>query len=33
MGDRNYSGIQMPRNQKPQPLKSGLKMGVTQLPL
>jgi hypothetical protein len=30
---RIYSGIQMPKNQNPQLLKSGLKIGVTQLPL
>jgi hypothetical protein len=28
-----HSGIQIPRNQKPQLLKSGLKSGCTQLPL
>jgi hypothetical protein len=28
-----YSGIQIPKNQKPQLLKSGLKTGVTQFPL
>jgi hypothetical protein len=28
-----YSGIQIPNNQKPQLLKSGLKIGVTQAPL
>jgi len=31
--DRVYSGIQIPKNQNPQLLKSGLKIGVTQLPL
>ena len=31
--ERIYSGIQMPKNQNPQLLKSGLKIGVTQLPL
>jgi hypothetical protein len=28
-----YSGIQIPKNQNPQFLKSGLKIGVTQLPM
>lgn len=28
-----HSGIQIPKNQKPHPLKSGLNRGVTQLPL
>jgi hypothetical protein len=28
-----HSGIQMPKNQNPQLLKSGLKIGCTQLPL
>ena len=28
-----YSGIHIPKNQKPQLLKSGLKIGVTHAPL
>jgi hypothetical protein len=32
-GVGRYSGIQIPKNQNPQLLKSGLKIGVTQLPL